>query len=82
MDTKQTLDVVAVGTTVGTLGEMLPPIAALFTIVWTALRIYETQTIQRMLKRDTGSDHTSYYHAWWSVDGISCCQTKSQDSYS
>ena len=56
MDTKQTLDVVAVGTTVGTLGEMLPPIAALFTIVWTALRIYETQTIQRMLKRDTGSD--------------------------
>ena len=59
MDTKQTLDVVAVGTTVGTLGEMLPPIAALFTIVWTALRIYETQTIQRMLKLDTGSDDRS-----------------------
>jgi FtsH-binding integral membrane protein len=59
MDTKQTLDVVAIGTTVGTLGEMLPPIAALFTIVWTALRIYETQTIQRMLKRDTGSDDRS-----------------------
>jgi len=56
MDTKQTLDLVAVGTTVGTLGDWLPPIAALFTIVWTALRIYETQTVQRLLGRvDSGS---------------------------
>jgi hypothetical protein len=56
MDGKQTLDMVAVGTTVGTLGDWLPPVAALFTIIWTSLRIYETKTIQRILGRvDSGS---------------------------
>jgi hypothetical protein len=28
---------------------MLPSIAALFTIVWTAIRIYETRTVQEWL---------------------------------
>ena len=26
--------------------EMLPAVAALFTIIWTAIRIYETDTVQ------------------------------------
>jgi hypothetical protein len=30
---------------------MLPSIAALFTIVWTALRIYESATVQGYLAR-------------------------------
>jgi hypothetical protein len=33
----------------GTLVNLLPSIAAIFTIVWTALRIYETKTVQRWL---------------------------------
>ena len=49
--TKQVVDAVSVFTVVGTLGEMLPPMAALFTLVWTAIRIYETATVQRMLGR-------------------------------
>ena len=36
----------------GTLVNLLPSIAALFTIVWTLIRIYETKTIQRWLGRE------------------------------
>ncbi len=49
--TKQVVDAVSVFTVVGTLGEMLPPMAALFTLVWTAIRIYETSTVQGLLGR-------------------------------
>lgn len=54
--TKQVVDAVSVFTVVGTLGEMLPPMAALFTLVWTAIRIYETETVQRMLGRTPPDD--------------------------
>ena len=54
--TKQVVDAVSVFTVVGTLGEMLPPMAALFTLVWTAIRIYETETVQRMLGRTPPND--------------------------
>lgn len=46
---KHVVDGVSVITVVGTLAEMLPAIAALFTIVWTAVRIYETETVQGWL---------------------------------
>ena len=49
---KQALDAVSVVTVVGTMGELFPPIAALFTIIWTGIRIYETDTVQRMLGKD------------------------------
>ena len=49
--TKTLVDGLSVVTVVGTIGEMLPPMAALFTLVWTAIRIYETKTVQRMLGR-------------------------------
>ena len=49
--TKQAVDAVSVVTVIGTLAEILPAIAALFTIVWTGFRIYELQTIQNWLKR-------------------------------
>lgn len=54
--TKQVVDAVSVFTVVGALGEMLPPMAALFTLVWTAIRIYETETVQRMLGKEPPND--------------------------
>ena len=49
MDQKDILDSAAIFATVGSVTDMLPPVAALFTIVWTALRIYEMKTVQRWL---------------------------------
>ena len=54
--TKTLIDGLSVVTVVGTIGELLPPLAALFTLVWTAIRIYETKTIQRMLGKDRPDD--------------------------
>lgn len=47
--TKVIGDAVSVATVVGTLAQWLPSIAALFTIIWTAFRIYETDTVQGWL---------------------------------
>lgn len=44
-------DIAAVGVTVGTILKWLPAIAAAFTIIWTAIRIYETETVQSAIKR-------------------------------
>lgn len=46
---KATGDALSIVTVVGTLAEALPAVAALLTIVWTAFRIYELDTIQRWL---------------------------------
>ena len=54
--TKQVVDAVSVFTVVGTLGEILPPMAALFTLVWTAIRIYEPRTVQKLLGRKLPDD--------------------------
>ena len=51
---KHIVDAVSIFTVVGTLGDILPPIAALFTIIWTGIRIYETKTVQRALGREVG----------------------------
>jgi hypothetical protein len=53
--TKQVLDSVSIVTVVGTLADILPAVAALFTIVWTAVRIYETNTVQKLLGKNHGS---------------------------
>ena len=53
---KHVLDGVSVIATVGSLIEMLPSIAALFTIVWTGIRIYETDTVQKLLGRKGGNN--------------------------
>ena len=34
-----------------TIVEWLPAVAALFSIVWTCVRLYETKTVQKWLKR-------------------------------
>ena len=48
---KTVTDAVSIVTVVGTLMEVLPAVAALFTIVWTGIRIWETDTVQRLLGR-------------------------------
>ncbi len=48
---KHAADAVSVFTVLGTLAEILPAVAALFTIVWTGFRIYETDTVQGWLKK-------------------------------
>ena len=48
---KNVVDALSIMTVVGTLVEMLPSVAAVFTIVWTAIRIWETKTIQNLLGR-------------------------------
>lgn len=54
--TKQILDGVSVFTMLGTLGSILPPVAALFTIVWTGIRIWETDTVQGLTGRKRKRD--------------------------
>lgn len=49
--TKHAVDAVSVVTVLGTLAEVLPSIAALFTIIWTALRIWEMDTVQSIMKK-------------------------------
>jgi hypothetical protein len=48
---KHAADAISVMTVIGTLAQVLPAIAALFTIIWTGFRIYETDTVQGWLKR-------------------------------
>ena len=49
---KYAIDAASLFTVVGTMVSMLPAIAALFTIIWTAIRIYETKTVQRWLGKE------------------------------
>lgn len=49
---KHTMDTISIVTVVGTLMNLLPSVAAVLTIVWTGIRIYETETIQKLFKRD------------------------------
>lgn len=42
-------DILSIGVVLATLASWLPSIAAIFTIIWTAIRIYETRTVQSLL---------------------------------
>lgn len=46
---KHVADAASIVTVIGTLTNVLPHAAALFTIIWTSIRIYETDTVQRWL---------------------------------
>ena len=52
--TKHIIDVVSILTVVGTLVDMLPSFAAFLTVLWTLIRIYETETVQRILGKTGG----------------------------
>ena len=54
--TKTLIDGLSVVTVIGTIGDVLPPLAALFTLVWTGIRIYETETVQGLLGRKPPDD--------------------------
>ena len=45
------LDVTSIGVLLGSLANILPHVAAIFTIVWTCIRIYETKTVQKWLNK-------------------------------
>jgi hypothetical protein len=49
--TKHAVDALSVLTVLGTLMETLPAIAALFTIIWTSIRIWETKTVQKFISK-------------------------------
>ncbi len=49
--TKHVIDAISIGTVAGTFAGILPHIAAVFTIFWTVIRIYETKTVQKLLGR-------------------------------
>ena len=53
---KHVVDAMSVATVVATLVDMLPSIAATFTIVWTGIRIWETDTVQRLFGRKGKDD--------------------------
>lgn len=46
---KQAVDYLSIGTVAATLAGWLPHIAAVVSIIWGCLRIFETRTVQRWL---------------------------------
>jgi hypothetical protein len=56
--TKHAVDALSVLTVAGTLMDLLPAVAAIFTIIWTGIRIYETETVQKLIYgRSVGSNN-------------------------
>jgi hypothetical protein len=47
--TKDILDVAAASTAIMSLAAWLPPTASLLTIVWLGIRIYESDTVQKVV---------------------------------
>lgn len=48
---KATIDGASLVVTLGAIAQWLPAVAAVFSIIWTVIRIYETKTVQRIIKR-------------------------------
>jgi hypothetical protein len=48
-NSKHFLDFASISTTLATIAGWLPAIAALISIIWGCIRIYETPTVQRWL---------------------------------
>ena len=51
-ETKQVMDIAAASTGVLSLVAWLPPMASLLTIIWLGIRIYESETIQKLIHKD------------------------------
>ena len=47
-------DILSIATLLGSLASLLPAVAAGLTILWTLIRIYETDTVQRLLGKKDG----------------------------
>lgn len=48
---KHLIDIASISTTLAALAGWLPAIAAILSIVWSAIRIYETKTVQALLRK-------------------------------
>ena len=53
---KQTLDGIAGVVTLGALMDMLPAVSAILSVIWLAIRIYETDTVQELLGKDKAKE--------------------------
>ncbi|OWK27588.1 hypothetical protein [Sphingomonas dokdonensis] len=47
---KASVDVLSFGVAVGTVTQLLPHLAALLTIIWTLIRILETDTVRSLVR--------------------------------
>jgi len=52
---KQAADALSIATVLGTLMSWLPAAAALASLVWSIIRIYETQTVQNWVNKNARS---------------------------
>lgn len=50
-DAKHALDAAGLVTMAAALAAWLPPLAALASLIWTVIRIYESRTVQQLLGR-------------------------------
>lgn len=50
---KTTFDLTAVAGGIGSWFALIPDVAAILSIVWLALRIWETETVKRWTRRET-----------------------------
>ena len=48
---KPLFDIASIITVIGSLAEVLPPLAALATLIWSIIRIYETKTVQNIINK-------------------------------
>lgn len=53
---KHMIDGASILTVIGTLVEFLPAVSAILSIVWVAIRIYETETVQKLVNRKKDDD--------------------------
>ena len=53
---KAVVDALSIATVVGTLAQVLPSMAALFSIVWSIIRIWETKTVQSWFNKGESND--------------------------
>jgi hypothetical protein len=56
---KHMIDGVSILTVIGTLVEFLPAVSAVLSIVWVTIRIYETDTVQKLVNRKKDKDASS-----------------------
>ena len=63
MEGKHAGDILSVGVAILTLAKWLPALAALFTIIWTVMRIMEGKLFRAIVYKITGFD----MHKWLNV---------------
>ena len=49
---KEVIDIAAASTGIMSLAAWLPPTASLFTIIWLGIRIYESETNQKLVNKE------------------------------